>query len=158
MWRWKTRKKLFFFNYVILGALCLAQVSASIFQIFPRIYKKAFNKLIFSRGRLVRWKTLRLQIQRSGFASRLRQTIFLSRVFKRTHIDGTTIYWWQRQKAKAPSLDNSGRYNFHCTKRNVPTNWPYDVDLRVWNDVILLYYAILQQKQFCNLWRHQLRT
>ena len=25
-----------------------------------------------------------------------------------------------------------------------PTNWPYDVILEKWNDVILLYYAILQ--------------
>ena len=58
------------------------------------------------------------------------------------------------KKAKAPSLDNSSCYNFHCTKRNIPTNWPYDVDLRVWNDVILLYYAILLKRKTSNLRRY----
>ena len=83
-----------------------------------RVWNDVTNNNKLSQGWLVQWKTVRLQIQRSGFASCLgQQMILLSRVFKCTHIDGTTIYWWQRQKAKAPSLDNSGRYNFHCTKK-----------------------------------------
>ena len=67
-------------------------------------YNYEWNYYLKCRGRLVQWKTVRLQIQRSGFASRLRQTIFLSRVFKRTHLDETTIYWWQRRKRRVRHL------------------------------------------------------
>ena len=84
--------------------------------------------VLFCWGRLVQWENVRLQIQRSGFASRLRRYFF--HMCSKVHIytgpwfissaakSESAIYWKWKQSSILP-----------CIKRNVhvPTNWPYDV-------------------------------
>ena len=86
-------------------------------------------KVLSCRGQLVQWENVRLQIQRSEFASCLRQMVLLSRVFKSTHIYGTVIYriTHQRKSESAIYWKRKQSSILPCMKRNVPTNWPYDI-------------------------------
>ena len=70
-------------SYKFVGLLY--QVKTTIIQIESNI------KQLNSRGRLVQWKTVRLQIQRSGFFSRLRQMILLYHRVLYTIFYGTNL-------------------------------------------------------------------
>ena len=96
-----------------------------------------YINLKVSRGRLVvQWKTVRLQIQRSGFASCLgQQMILLSRVFKCTHClrdRNLSNTLFSGKKRKRHLWTTAVVTSFLYEKRNVAfKNWP------------ILYYAIL---------------
>ena len=116
-----------------------------------KLLKMGEHIWLWSRGRLVQWKTVRLPIQRSGFASRLRQMILLSRVFKSTHIYRTAIYR-NSSAAKSESAISGTKQSLHLSLYEKERTYK----LVLWRHLecgmtsYLIYYAILQL-QYCNL-------
>ena len=67
--------------------------------------------VIISRGRLVQWETVSLPIQRSGFSSRLRQMILLSRWQKNARHRFIELLF--SGTAKAPSTGKTEKRSLH---------------------------------------------
>ena len=122
---------------------------------FSDVYCISFN---ISRGWLVQWKNVRLSIQRSGFASRLRQMVFLSRRGRKNarlrsiellpaEKSENAIYWNEKRSSILTLYE----------ERNVPSkNWSYDVSiLGSGMTSVIFYYAILQQIYTSNLLQYQ---
>ena len=83
----------------------------------------------WSRGRLVQWENVRLPIQRSKFASRLRQLIFLSRPWQKLYATPINSNFSSAAKIEqCHLLERKAVFNsLLYEKGNVPTNWSYDV-------------------------------
>ena len=122
--------------------------------------KKIYIYLI-CRGRLVQWETVRLPIQRSGFASRLRQMILLSRREKSHYmLDPDLSNFSSAKKAQAPSTGSkSGLYTLCLHKKgNIAfKNWLYgSVGFKRWAHNHMNLLPNSTTTQHCNLLQYQL--
>ena len=134
-------------NFSTSGTILYSNENNVAMVVYCHVYMQTILHILkSSRGRLVQWEIVRLPIQRSGFNSRRNRWLFFLAVeFKYAGPRTFRITFQQNRSTPSTGHTKSGLQVSLCMKRNVPTNWSYEVTYldRWMHDIIhiLLHYS-----------------